>query len=743
MRVSGTTPSEVKEGPAERSARRGGYLFALRVLRGLRYPAVIALLLVWARLCPIGGSDDPAIQEAYIGPGAGIALLGSFFAVFSGFISAIFFAITYPIRLIWRALRGGRALRRAKAGRVIVLGLDGLEPTLTERFMDEGVLPNLRRLRDEGCYGRLGTTCPPLSPVAWSSFATGANPGKHNIFDFITRHPRTYQPRQSSILMRPPRRKLTIGRFVVPLSRPVIRGLRRSKPFWTVLGERGIFSAVLRVPITFPPDRFRGVQLSAMCVPDLRGTHGTFSYFADHEVAPPTQDGEVGGDVIRAAREGDTIRAFLRGPRDPLRRDGRDLRAPFRVDRRDDRSALLRINGRSVPLEIGRYSDWTEVTFRAGGVVRVRGLCRFLLRRFDEAFELYATPIQIDPGKPVMAISHPRRYSVYLSRLLGDFATAGLAEDTWALSEQRIDEKAFLEQSYAIHDEREAMFFDAVARVRRGLVACVFDGPDRIQHMFWRFTDPDHPAADDAGRKAHGGVIRDMYRRMDDLVGRTMRILDEKTVLLVMSDHGFKPFRRCVDLNAWLRERGYLCLKPDAATPGAPYLGDVDWTRTKVYALGLAGMYLNLKGREGEGTVEGGEIPSLVRDLCAELTGLKDPDTGAEAIHEAMPRKAVYNGPYIDAAPDIIVGYNVGYRVSWDSVIGKCGPAVFSDNTKAWSGDHCIHPALAPGILACNRLLDTEKAAIIDIAPTVLDLLGVDKPGYMDGKSLLCADERS
>ncbi|MDY7109965.1 MAG: alkaline phosphatase family protein [Planctomycetota bacterium] len=704
---------------------------------------LIVLALVWARQGAIEGADDLALPQAYIGPGAGIALLGSFFAVFSGFISAIFFAITYPIRLIWRTLRGGRALRRAKARRVIVLGLDGLEPTLTERFMDEGQMPNLRRMRDEGCYGRLGTTCPPLSPVAWSSFATGANPGKHNIFDFIARHPRTYQPRQSSISLRPPRRTLNIGRLVVPLSRPDIRGLRRSKPFWTVLGERGIFSAVLRVPITFPPDRFRGVQLSAMCVPDLRGTHGTFSYIADHDVAPPAQDGEVGGDVIRAERDGDTVRAFLRGPHDPLRRNGHDLRAPLRVDRRADGSALLRINGRSVPLRVGEYSDWIEVAFRAGGIVKVRGLCRFLLRRFDEAFELYATPIQIHPGRPVMTISHPRRYSIYLSRLLGSFATAGLAEDTWALSEQRVDETAFLDQAYDIHAEREAMFFDAVSRVRRGLVACVFDGPDRIQHMFWRFLDADHPAGDEAGRAAHGHVIRDMYRRMDALVGRTMKTLDEKTVLLVMSDHGFKPFRRCVDLNAWLREHGYLHLKPGASMPGAPYLADVDWSRTRVYALGLAGMYLNLKGREGEGIVERDEIPSLVHGLCEELTGLEDPETGQEAIHEAMPRKAVYNGPYVDAAPDIIVGYNVGYRVSWDSVIGTCGPTVFLDNTKAWSGDHCIHPALAPGIFACNRPLNTEKAEIIDIAPTVLELLGVDKPGYMDGKSLLCVDERS
>jgi len=234
-----------------------------------------------------------------------------------------------------------------------------------------------------------------------------------------------------------------------------------------------------------------------------------------------------------------------------------------------------------------------------------------------------------------------------------------------------------------------------------------------------------------------------MYRRMDDLVGRTMAAIADKTVVLVMSDHGFKPFRRGVDLNAWLREQGYLRLKPNAPVPSGAYLADVDWANTKAYALGLAGIYLNLKGREGDGIVEQEDGEALAKELCERLTGLTDAHTGDVAIHEAIPRRTVYSGPYVDAAPDIIIGYNVGYRVSWDSVIGKCGPVVFCDNTKAWSGDHCIHPALVPGILAANRRLETKNAEIIDIAPTVLELLGVDKPGYMDGKSLLCVDERS
>jgi hypothetical protein len=291
---------------------------------------VAVLLIAHLWLTGAGEPQEP-IHQAYIGPGAGIALLGSFFAVFSAFLSAFFFVISWPIRFVWRGMRGGRPFAKARTKRVVVLGLDGLEPTLTEQMLDDGRLPNLARLREMGTYTRLGTTCPPLSPVAWSSFSTGTNPGKHNIYDFISRNPATYSPTQSSVHVRDSKRKLKVGSYLIPLSKPEITGLRKSKPFWNVLGERGIFSAVVRVPITFPPDRFRGVQLSAMCVPDLRGTHGMFSYFTENGRTGSTTEGEVGGDVIAVERAGDTVRSFLPGPDNTLRVGQPQLRLPFRV----------------------------------------------------------------------------------------------------------------------------------------------------------------------------------------------------------------------------------------------------------------------------------------------------------------------------------------------------------------------------------------------------------------------------
>ena len=705
-----------------------------------------ALLVALAVVADAVLRDEVAtpVAHAYIGPAAGIVLIGSFLTILTALFSTLFFIATYPARLVWRSVRSGRAVARAKTKRVVVLGLDGLEPTVTERLMDEGRLPNLAALRATGAYRRLGTSCPPLSPVAWSSFTTGSNPGKHNIFDFIARDPATYRPAQSSVRVAPPKRTLPLGSLRIPLSAPELTGLRKSKPFWNVLGESGIFSAVVRVPITFPPDRFRGVQLSAMCVPDLRGTYGTFSYFTEGEAAGATTDGDVGGDIVPVTRHGDTVRGALRGPNDPLRGDHRELSVPFTVTRRGD-ALTLQIDGTTIPLTLDELTPWVHVRFRTmAGLIKVRGICRFQLRSFDAPFALYCTPVQIDPGRPAMPISHPPNYAKYLSKATGDYSTLGLAEDTWALSEQRIDEDAFLRQAYDIHDERERMFFDALQRVRRGCVVCVFDAPDRIQHMFWRFTERDHPARPDADAGAHDATIEAMYERMDDLVGRTVAELDDDTALFVMSDHGFKSFQRGIDLNAWLRANGYLALKDGAPTPSRTYLADIDWAQTKAYALGLAGIFLNVRGREGHGIVDPEDAAALRREIATKLTGLTDPGRDdTVAIHEAMPRDDVFHGPYADDAPDIIVGYRSGYRVSWDAVIGKCTDHVFCDNTKAWSGDHCIHPDLVPGVLFSSRRDLRDQANIVDLAPTVLDLFGVRVPGYMDGQTLLCDDEPS
>jgi hypothetical protein len=355
----------------------------------------------------------PNTAQAYIGPGAGFALAGSALAVFAAVGSAFLMLLTWPMRLIYRALFGRRALRKSRVRRVVILGLDGLDHGLTEKMLAEGKLPNLAALRDQGCFKPLGSTLPPISPVAWSSFQTGVNPGKHNIFDFLTPDLRTYQPKLSSVEIRPPRRGLRVGKYRFPLGKADVRLLRKSRPFWNVLSDHGIFNCILRVPITFPPEKLRGVQLSAMCVPDLRGTQGTFS----HYTTKPQRDGEkTGGEVHVVAKTGDVVRAELVGPQHPLCADLGALKAPFVVTVKDRDRATLSIAGAKHNLRRGEYTGWVPVAFRVAPGITVRGLCRFLLLSAEPDFELYATPVNIDPEKPAMAVAYPSVYSVYLAK---------------------------------------------------------------------------------------------------------------------------------------------------------------------------------------------------------------------------------------------------------------------------------------------------------------------------------------
>jgi predicted AlkP superfamily phosphohydrolase/phosphomutase len=302
-----------------------------------------------------------------------------------------------------------------------------------------------------------------------------------------------------------------------------------------------------------------------------------------------------------------------------------------------------------------------------------------------------------------------------------------MAEDTWALNEHAIDSDAFLKQAYLTYEEREAQFFSALDRCRRGVVACVFDTTDRVQHMFFAQKDGGGP---------YSRVIEDLYMRADALVGKTLAHVDDETVLFVLSDHGFTSFERGMDLNAWLLKNGYLTLLPGATGEGK-YLKEIDWSRTRAYTFGLAGIYINEQGREAQGIVPpGAQASALKREIAAKLSGLRDEERDRLAIRKAWPSESLYTGPYLDAAPDLIVGYADGYRASWDAAVGKVTPHVFTDNLKAWSGDHCVDPMLVPGVLFSNRAILAQDPGIEDMARTALDLFGVTPPPHMEGKAL-------
>ena len=691
---------------------------------GFVAPAIAAFALVLGL---------PSTAESYIGPGAGFALLSSFLVLFTTILIAFATLLIWPFRVLWRAMLGKKA-PVAKINRLIVVGLDGQDPVLTDRFMKEGRLPNFQKLAKAGSYRRLRTTFPSVSPVAWSSFSTGTHPARHNIFDFLDRDRRTYLPMLSSTRIGRVERFWKLGRYRIPRHKPELRLLRRSKPFWTILGEHRVWSTVLRVPITFPPDTFYGAELSAMCVPDLLGTQGTFLLFTTR---PAGERFKEGGLRIPIAVENDRVDTVIQGPENMFVEGCPNLELPLRLSlHRAARTVRVNLNSLAVDLAAGQLSSWMPLTFHAAPGIKVTGLTRMLVTEMDEHFSLYMSPISIDPEKPAMPVSHPSYYATYLAKRIGPYSTLGLAEDTWALNEGVIDDGTFLQQTYDIDREREAMFFTALDRLRKGCLVCVFDATDRVQHMFWRYLEKDHPAGRGREGAPHRNAIRELYERNDALVGRVMDRLEEGDVLLVISDHGFSSFRRGVNVNSWLLREGYLVLKA-GADGRAEWLRDVDWSRTRAYCLGLTGMFLNLKGREGQGVVEpGAEARALKAQILAKLTGLRDEEKGTVGIREVFDTSALYAGPYLENAPDLLIGYNAGYRTSWDCATGVAAGPVFEDNVKAWSGDHCIDPRLVPGVFFCNRSVESEDPSLVDIAPTALRLFGIEPPAHMDGRPL-------
>jgi predicted AlkP superfamily phosphohydrolase/phosphomutase len=682
----------------------------------------------------------PPAADAYIGPGAGFAVLGSFAVIFVTMLLAGISILAWPFRTAWRMIRHRRK-SKPLVKRTIFIGFDGQDAAITERMMAEGKLPNFTRLAELGCYRRLRTTFPSITPVAWSSFSTGTNPGRHNIFDFLDRDPRTYLPRLSSTHIGSVDRVLKIGKLRIPLAKPDIRLLRKSKPWWTILGEHNIWSTIIRVPITFPPDQFYGAQLGAMCIPDLLGTQGTFMLFTTR---PETEAFQEGGMRVALSRNGSTssFEATITGPENTFFEGNPPMELPLAIEiDRDTASARVALNGTRVDLKTGELSDWVKLDFKAIAGMKVSGLTRMMLTEADEHVSLYLSPINIEPGKPAMPISHPSYYSSYLEKKIGPYATLGLAEDTWALNEKITDDGTFWNQTQGVDTEREQMLDIALDRLRSGALVTVFDATDRVNHMYWRYTEDGHPAAEGIVEPEYADAIERQYIRNDGIVGKVLDRIRDDDVLFVLSDHGCTSFRRGVNLNAWLLQEGYLALK-EGSDGSEPWLQSVDWSKTRAYAVGLVGIFLNIRGREAEGIVSPGEEANTVkRQIANKLQDLVDDEIGDVAINEAFDTDVLYRGPYKGNAPDLLMGYNHGYRISWDCASGVVAGPVFEDNVKAWSGDHIVDPRLVPGIMLCNHDVSSDDPHIVDLAPTVLTLFGIRPAAHMDGRPLL--NERS
>jgi predicted AlkP superfamily phosphohydrolase/phosphomutase len=654
--------------------------------------------------------------------------------------------------------------------KLVILGFDGMEPSLVQKWMGEGRLPNFKRLSDQGGFHRLQTTTSPESPVSWASFATGANPAKHNIFDFLVRNVKTYFPDYGLVERQYPRFLFDY----IPISRAKITSIRGGTSFWVTAGRSGVRSSILTVPITFPPEEVpNGEMLSGLPMPDIRGTQGTFYYFATDLSRYEEGNTEMGGILKRLAFEGDVARSELVGPPNPIvltklkelhGRGGqltdadrqsvaeleakRDVTVPFTVRwNRQDRSATIDLQDTQVRLAEGAWSKWIPVEFRINFLARVYGMLQIYVIKASDDLQIYMSPINWRPESPMVPMSSPDSLSKDLYERLGTYRTLGWAEATWPLNEDRIDEKAFMDDLFRAFDDRAQIILHEIDTRKFDVVVGVLESTDRVQHMFWRYLDPTHPMYDPAAAAKYGGAIERVYKRCDQLLGEVLQRVSPDTLVMVLSDHGFHSFRQAVNLNTWLVEQGYIARPGKAAGDknlndlfggGGQFWENVDWSRTRAYSLGLGQIYFNLKGREGQGIVNpGSEYKQLADDLAARLLTMTDPKTGARMVSAVYKRDDVYSGPYLSNAPDLQVGFADGYRVSWQTSLGGSPAGLVYPNMKKWSGDHCsFDAATIPGALLINRKLTADSPRIIDIGPTVLKYFGLDIPKEMDGRAL-------
>jgi predicted AlkP superfamily phosphohydrolase/phosphomutase len=581
-----------------------------------------------------------------------------------------------------------------------------MDPELTQRWMNEGKLPNFSRLAAQGAFQILPSTNPPESPVAWSSFATGTDAGQHGVFDFLRRNLVTYAPEYAIARSAGPARNFDLFGMRIPVGGASVVNLRVGTPFWESAEAAGIRASVISVPVTYPPDDVTRM-VSGMGVPDLLGTQATFTFFGTRE--RKSDDGRY----VRIEPRDGRVETVLEGPDHPFIVEPTPLTVPLTLEDAGSGRVRIELDGTELTLSAGQWSDWVSLRYSIMAVFGVPGIVRLhLVKGFPEP-ELYVSPIQIDPRDPVTPISSPPGYAEELADRIGLYHTIGMPEETWSLNEGLISDEAYLEMVKAILAEREAMFFDALDSRDTPLNVAVFVQTDRVSHMFYRGLDPGHPLYSESSPTARG-AIEWIYGEADRILGRTMESLSSADRLIVLSDHGFAPFRRAVHLNRWLVEKGFMTLKPGAA-PSESLFTNVLWTRTRAYALGMNGIFLNRLDREALGIVRDEEVADLKRAIARELEEFEDPVTGSRVVLHAYDTNDIYRGDAIRDAPDLVVGYAGGYRASWQTTLGGVPGSQIEDNTRNWSGDHCIDPSVVPGVLFTSFVPDVAVESIQDI----------------------------
>ena len=627
------------------------------------------------------------------------------------------------------------------AKKMLVLGFDGMDPGIVNRLMGQGQLPNMQRLGEQGVFTMMRSTCPPQSPVAWGSFISGADPGVFGIFDFLHRDPETYIPLFSQSETLPSGMLVNLGHYRIPLKPGKVVLKREGRAFWDYMQDRDIEATIFKVPTNYPPSESSQRTLAGMGTPDIQGTYGIYSLYTSDE-NESQQDISAANIYYAYIDENNVMEGQIEGPKNNLVKDGEAIIVPFKVYVDNlHKTTRIDIQGKEILIAEKEYSDWVELEFSLiSHLANISGMVKFYLMEMGERFRLYISPIHLNPRNPAVPISTPVSYSKELANKTGLFHTIGLPADTKALSNGTFSMENFITQSLSVFQESCRLFdyeLQHFSSRQQGLLFFYFSSLDQGQHMFWALNDKEHPYYHAEESRKFGYIIDEMYRKFDRVLGKALKSIDPGIPVLVMSYHGFGPFRRSVNVNTWLVKEGYLKLSTNEINEEVSILEYADWPASKAYALGLNGLYLNLKGREKEGRVSTVERRKLLEEIKGKLETLSDPKNGQKVISCAYISEDNFSKNFLQRAPDIILGFDRGYRISDESALGSLSKEIVSDNLNWWSGDHCVDPKKVPASFIANFKIQKPVPDMQDVAPTILKYFGIATPAQMTGKTLI------
>jgi predicted AlkP superfamily phosphohydrolase/phosphomutase len=580
---------------------------------------------------------------------------------------------------------------------ILILGFDAFDPARFERLSGEGKLPNLTRYAESGGYAPLEVATPPQTEVSWTSIATGLNPGGHGIFDFVHRDPATYTPYVSLL---PTQRKLLGTQFIPPF---------KARTIFEEVAQQGFPATALWWPATFPaqPEALART-IPGLGTPDIQGRVGVGALFStDTELSKPKTPVEA------LSRKGQgRFAGSLKGPVIRKRKGVQESATNLELELRDDDSAHLLVGKQKIELTRGEWSPILEISFRVGRFMSVRALTRVILTQTQPDVMLYTLPLQVHPLHTPWHYATPRPFVKQTWNECGPFLTLGWPQDTTALEEGCITDQQFLDLCESIMDTRKAVLRFHLQQFREGLLASIFDSMDRVQHMFWR----DRP-----------DIVDEWYVKLDALVGETVRFLAEsgksETKLFVLSDHGFSDFDHKVHLNRWLIDNGYLVTQQKSESGS---LSNVDWSQSQAYAVGLNSLYLNLAGREGQGTVSADRRGLVLDQIREALSQWQGPDD-RPVVRRTWPAEEAFSGPFAPYSPDLAIGYSPGYRASADTGLGKWDKASLEPNRDHWGADHCIDHQSVPGVLFTNQTLGNYPTPSYRDIPALTIGTGIDQ----------------